>query len=109
MTPPPAWGDPARVRGRGQTAAAGGPGTPGTHGATLVRADDRPGRWGLRELLDTLELVRKELPQGAGGGGARCRCSCARRHSDRAKWYTRKPSQTYSAASRRGVGHESVD
>src|SRR5215469_7055701 len=36
---PPAWGDPARVRGPGQTAEAGRPGTPGTHGATLVRAD----------------------------------------------------------------------
>src|SRR5262252_1751936 len=38
ITPLPPWGDPAKVCGRGQTAAVGGPGTPDT------RADDRPGR-----------------------------------------------------------------
>src|SRR5215813_2942890 len=62
MTPLPAWGDPARVRGRGQTAAAG------IMARRRLRADGRSGRWGaLRERLDPLELVRKELHQGAGG------------------------------------------
>src|SRR5215470_16045911 len=47
MTPRPAWGDPARVRGPGQTAAAG------TMARRRLRADGRSGRWGaLRELLD---------------------------------------------------------
>src|SRR5215813_8406430 len=38
MTPLPSCGDPARVHGRGQTAAAGGPGTPRHHGAPVASA-----------------------------------------------------------------------
>jgi len=36
MTSRPSWGDPAKVRGRGQTAAAGGPRTPRHHGAPVA-------------------------------------------------------------------------
>src|SRR5262249_16554289 len=38
ITPLPSCGDPARVHGRGQTAAAGGPWTPRHHGAPLARS-----------------------------------------------------------------------
>jgi len=44
MTPLPSWGDPAKVRTRGQTAAVGGPGTPDTHGAPIARGRQPPGR-----------------------------------------------------------------
>src|SRR5215510_12525897 len=43
ITTLPSWRDPARVRGRGQTAAAGG-GTPDIMARRGLRADDRPGR-----------------------------------------------------------------
>ena len=43
FTPLPLCGDPARVHGRGQTAAAGGPWTPRHHGAPVVTGRRPPG------------------------------------------------------------------
>src|SRR5262245_35811750 len=39
ITPLPSWGDPSTVRGRGQKAAAGGPGTPDTMACRWLGAE----------------------------------------------------------------------
>src|SRR5262249_20071364 len=49
-TPLPSCGDPARVRRRGQTAPAGGPGTPDGVACRWLGADDRPGRLPVQDL-----------------------------------------------------------
>src|SRR5262252_522366 len=80
MTPLPSWGDPAKVRGCGQTAAVGGPSTPDTHGAPVAsnrasyhlsatetiharipHADQRAAS-GLLQRRRSQELVRLEAP-----------------------------------------------
>src|SRR5262247_2882951 len=82
ITPVPSCGDPARVYGRGQTAAAGGPKTRRHHGRWL--RGDRPGqragdftagaRTGMRTGRLAEETRRPRIrgrPSHAAAGGAR--------------------------------------
>jgi len=59
-TPLPSCGDPARVRRRGQTAPAGGPGTSDTMARRWLGADDRPGR----RASDITTRARREASAG---------------------------------------------